>query len=121
MCGIAGFSGKFDQILLERMNAAQAHRGPDDSGIWFNESKSIGLAHRRLSIIDLSTDARQPMSNAQETITIVFNGEIYNYRELRKELQAKGYAFKSKSDTEVLIHLYDEFGYEMLNKLNGIF
>jgi len=121
MCGIAGFSGNFDQALLERMNAAQTHRGPDDSGIWFDEYKSIGLAHRRLSIIDLSHDAGQPMSNAQETITIVFNGEIYNYRELRKELQAKGYAFKSKSDTEVLIHLYDEFGHEMLDKLNGIF
>ncbi len=121
MCGIAGFSGNFDQALLERMNAVQTHRGHDDSGIWFDESKSVGLAHRRLSIIDLSHEAGQPMSNAQETITIVFNGEIYNYRELRKELQAKGYAFKSKSDTEVLIHLYDKFGYEMLDKLNGIF
>jgi len=108
MCGIAGFSGNFDQILLEQMNAVQAHRGPDDSGIWFNEYKSVGLAHRRLSIIDLSHDAGQPMSNAQETLTIVFNGEIYNHKDLRKELHAKGYAFKSKSDTEVLIHLYDE-------------
>ncbi|MCD6274278.1 MAG: asparagine synthase (glutamine-hydrolyzing) [Deltaproteobacteria bacterium] len=121
MCGIVGFSGNFDQALLEHMNAAQTHRGPDDFGIWFDESKSVGMAHRRLSIIDLSHDAGQPMSNVQETITIVFNGEIYNYRELRKELQAKGYAFKNKSDTEVLIHLYDEFGHEMLNKLNGIF
>ena len=108
MCGIAGFSGNFDHTLLKQMNKVQAHRGPDDSGIWFDESKSVGLAHRRLSIIDLSAEAKQPMSNAQETITIVFNGEIYNYRELRKELQTKGYTFKSKSDTEVLIHLYNE-------------
>ena len=121
MCGIAGFSGNFDQMLLEHMNVVQVHRGPDDSGIWFNKSKSVGLAHRRLSIIDLSTEAKQPMSNVQETITIVFNGEIYNYRELRKELQAKGYSFKNSSDTEVLLHLYEEFSYEMLNKLNGIF
>ena len=103
------------------MSTSIAHRGPDDSGIWLHETKSVGLMHRRLSIIDLSPEAGQPMSNAQETITIVFNGEIYNYRKLRKELQAKGYTFKNKSDTEVLIHLYDEFGHEMLNRLNGIF
>jgi len=121
MCGIAGFSGGYDGILLDRMINSIAHRGPDDSGIWFNEAMSVGLAHKRLSIIDLSSDAKQPMANAQETITIVFNGEIYNYRELRKELQKKGYSFNSNSDTEVLIHLYDEFGHEMLNKLNGIF
>ena len=121
MCGIAGFSGNFDHTLLKQMNKVQAHRGPDDSGIWFDKSKSIGLAHRRLSIIDLSAEAKQPMSNAQKTITIVFNGEIYNYRELRKELQTKGYTFKSKSDTEVLIHLYNECGYKMLDRLNGIF
>ena len=103
------------------MSASIAHRGPDDAGMWLNEAKSVGMAHRRLSIIDLSTDAKQPMANPQETITIVFNGEIYNYRELRKELQGKGYYFKSKSDTEVLIHLYDEYGHKMLNKINGIF
>ena len=121
MCGIAGFLGDYDGMLLDRMINSIAHRGPDDSGIWFNESMSVGLAHKRLSIIDLSSDAKQPMANAQETITIVFNGEIYNYMELRKELQKKGYSFNSNSDTEVLIHLYDEFGHEMLNKLNGIF
>ena len=121
MCGIAGFSGNFERELLTAMSASIAHRGPDDSGIWFNEAKAVGLAHRRLSIIDLSTDAKQPMTDAQETITIVFNGEIYNYRGLRKELQEKGYYFKSKSDTEVLIHLYVELGHEMLDKLNGIF
>lgn len=121
MCGIAGFSGDYDGMLLDRMINSISHRGPDDSGIWFNEARSIGLAQKRLSIIDLSSDAKQPMANAQETITIVFNGEIYNYRELRKELQKKGYSFKNNSDTEVLIHLYDEFGHEMLNKLNGIF
>lgn len=121
MCGIAGFSGGYERELLIAMSTSIAHRGPDDSGIWLHETKSVGLTHRRLSIIDLSPEAAQPMSNAQETITIAFNGEIYNYRELRKELQAKGYVFKTSSDTEVLIHLYGEFGHEMLNRLNGIF
>ena len=121
MCGIAGFSGDYDGILLDRMINSIAHRGPDDSGIWFNGARSVGLAHKRLSIIDLSSDAKQPMTNPQKVITIVFNGEIYNYRDLRKELQKRGYFFKSKSDTEVLIHLYDEFGHKMLDRLNGIF
>ena len=121
MCGIAGFSGDYDEILLDRMINSIAHRGPDDSGIWFNEASSVGLAHKRLSIIDLSSDAKQPMSNVRGTITIVFNGEIYNYRKLRDKLQKKGYFFKSNSDTEVLIHLYDELGHKMLDRLNGIF
>lgn len=121
MCGIAGIVNWGDLAILTKMRDCQAHRGPDDSGIWIDEARSIGLAHRRLSIIDLSSDAKQPMANAQKTITIVFNGEIYNYRELRRELQQKSYVFKSRSDTEVLIHLYDEFGHKMLDKLNGIF
>jgi len=111
MCGIAGFIGAFAPTLLEDMNRVQSHRGPDDSGIWYNDVKSVGLAHRRLLIIDLSFNAKQPMANAKETITIAFNGGIYNYRELRKELQRKGDSFKSKSDTEVLIPLYDGSGH----------
>lgn len=121
MCGISGFSGNFDQVLLERMNAIQTHRGPDDSGVWFKERKSVGLAHRRLSIIDLSQLGHQPMWDVTETVVIVFNGEIYNYRELRSGLIEKGFVFKSHSDTEVLLNLYLLDGKDMLSKLNGIF
>lgn len=121
MCGIVGVMNCGNQDILTKMNDSQSHRGPDDSGIWFDEKKLLGLAHKRLSIIDLSSHAKQPMTNTKKTITIVFNGEIYNYMKLRKELQEKGYIFVSKSDTEVLIHLYDEFNHKMLYKLNGIF
>lgn len=106
MCGIAGFSGDFDKHLLEKMNTSIAHRGPDDSGIYFNPEKGIGLAHRRLSIIDLSPLGHQPMWDKSQKVAIVYNGEIYNYRELRKELITQGFVFKSHSDTEVLVNLY---------------
>jgi asparagine synthase (glutamine-hydrolysing) len=117
MCGIAGYSGEFDPGLLERMNRAMAHRGPDDSGTWFDESRGVGMAHRRLSIIDLSPRGHQPMWDTTGTVAIVYNGELYNFRELRAELVAQGYAFQSTCDTEVLLNLYLRDG----EKLNGIF
>jgi asparagine synthase (glutamine-hydrolysing) len=121
MCGIAGFSGDFDAALLSRMNGAMAHRGPDDAGIHFDPGNRLGLAHRRLSIIDLSARGHQPMWDATGRVAITFNGEIYNYRELRRELVEDGYPFRSHSDTEVLLNLYLRDGPKMLSRLNGIF
>ena len=121
MCGIAGFSGKFDSDLLTQMSKVITHRGSDDAGIYWLPEKDIGLAHRRLSIIDLSPLGHQPMWDTTETAMIVFNGEIFNYRELRADLVATGYKFKSKTDTEVLLNLYIRDGEAMLSKLNGMF
>ena len=103
------------------MSDAVAHRGPDDSGIHFDEDIGLGLVHRGLSIIDLSELGRQPMWNISGTTAIVFNGEIYNFRELRRELVDAGHAFRSSSDTEVLLILYLRDGESMLARLNGIF
>lgn len=121
MCGIGGFSGKFDWNLLEQMSRVIAHRGSDDAGIYWLPEKGIGLAHRRLSIIDLSPLGHQQMWDTTETAMIVFNGEIFNYRELRADLMATGYKFKSKTDTEVLLNLYIRDGEAMLSQLNGMF
>ena len=121
MCGISGFIGDFDRDLLLRMNAAIAHRGPDDSCFWYSAKDGIGLAHRRLSIIDLSHNGRQPMWDSHGETCIVYNGEIYNYRELRDELRSSGVRFRSESDTEVLLHLYRKQGAGLLSRLNGIF
>jgi asparagine synthase (glutamine-hydrolysing) len=121
MCGVAGFSGRYDEALLERMNAAMAHRGPDDSGVFIDEEHSVGLAHRRLSIIDLSLRGHQPMWDCTRTVAIVYNGEIYNFAELRKELVKDGYSFRSDSDTEVILNLYLRDGDKILERLNGIY
>jgi len=121
MCGIAGFQGDFDRALLERMNAAISHRGPDDAGVLHDEEARTGLAHRRLSIIDLSPRGHQPMWDARRSVAIVYNGELYNFRELRAELVQDGYLFHSQSDTEVLLNLYLRDGAKMLERLNGIF
>jgi len=121
MCGIAGYSGDFDAALLGRMNEAIAHRGPDDAGTATYPEHRVGFAHRRLSIIDLSSRGRQPMTDVTGTVSIVYNGEIYNYRSLRKELIADGYRFKSDCDTEVLLNLYLRDAEKMLERLNGIF
>ena len=123
MCGISGIfnfgkSKKIDPEILARMNQTMIHRGPDDSGI--HHESFIGLTHRRLSIIDLST-GHQPMYNEDGSICIVFNGEIYNYDELQKELQAKGHKFQSRSDTETIIHCYEEYGNACVEKLRGMF
>ena len=121
MCGIAGLINGGSAQLLERMNNTIAHRGPDDDGLkWFPESSS-GLAHRRLSIIDLSPAGHQPMCNETADLWIVFNGEIYNYKEIREDLAANGVRFRSNSDTEVLLYAYQHWGEECLHRLNGMF
>lgn len=118
MCGIAGFTGR-NQGLIERMTKVIAHRGPDQYGHYVDDHVSLG--HRRLSIIDLTEDGRQPMGNEDGTVQIVFNGEIYNHLEIRPELERRGHRFKSRSDTEVIIHAYEEYGLDALHKLRGMF
>ena len=122
MCGIAGqycLDGKEpDTQLLSVMSERLAHRGPDGEGLHI--SGPVALAHRRLAIIDLSNEGLQPMTSENGTLWIVFNGEIYNFVELREELIAKGHRFHSKSDTEVILHAYEEWGHECLNRFNGM-
>ena len=124
MCGIAGYFGNFGsrasaKDLLARMIGAVRHRGPDAEGVLVNEG--AGLAHARLSIIDLSASGAQPMSNDDGSVSITFNGEIFNYIELRDELIARGRKFRSTSDTEVIIRLYEEMGPDCVERLNGDF
>ena len=126
MCGIYGYlspTGTIDPTILRRMGHPLKHRGPDDEGevILDSSEVSVGLGHKRLSIIDLSPAGKQPMANEDETIWITFNGEIYNFREIRKELEGKGHKFRSHSDTEVIVHLYEELGTKCLERLNGMF
>lgn len=127
MCGIAGIHAyldvapRVDRGEILRMNRRMAARGPDGSGLWLSDDGRTGFGHLRLAIIDLSEGGAQPMHAADGRLTITFNGEIYNYRELRAELQAKGHAFRSGSDTEVLLHLYDEYGADMVRRLRGMF
>ncbi|NCC05061.1 MAG: asparagine synthase (glutamine-hydrolyzing) [Proteobacteria bacterium] len=121
MCGILGYSGLCGQAILEDGLRVLAHRGPDDSGIFVDEPANVGLAHRRLSILDLSSTGHQPMFSSNGQVVLVFNGEIYNFRELRLELEGKGYIFRGNSDTEVLLNLYCSEGEAMLPRLNGIF
>ena len=123
MCGIVGFFGMPDRtvpsrLLLQRMISAIAHRGPDEQGLYFDDE--AGLGHARLSIIDLAT-GRQPMANADRTIFLSFNGEIFNYVELRQELIERGHRFATHSDTEVILHLYEEMGAECVKRFNGDF
>ena len=123
MCGILAilnFDNKnIDEDLLIRMRDTMYHRGPDDAGVYIEGS--VGLAHRRLSIIDLSKTGHQPMANEDKTVFLVFNGEIYNYVELRENLIKMGHRFFSTSDSEVIIHQYEEDGEKCLDKLNGMF
>ncbi len=128
MCGINGilyfnsnYSGKpvsFFENNIQRMNSEIIHRGPDGEGIFINYPVCLG--HLRLSIIDLSDNANQPMFNEDNTVVIIFNGEIYNYLELIPELKSKGHVFKTRSDTEVIIHAYEEYGYDCVKKFNGM-
>ena len=126
MCGIVSIfayshpSG-VDREELRQIRDQMAHRGPDGSGEWYSEDRRVGLGHRRLAIIDLSDRGDQPMKTEDGNVVIAFNGEIYNYKHLRSELERKGYRFYSQSDTEVLLHLYAEKGVNMLNDLRGMF
>ncbi|MCH7811214.1 MAG: asparagine synthase (glutamine-hydrolyzing) [Chloroflexi bacterium] len=123
MCGIAGIVSLTGAPLpdgaVQRMTATLEHRGPDDYGYWQDQRCAFG--HRRLTIIDLSANGRQPLANSDETTWITYNGEVYNFRELRGELARRGHTFSSKTDTEVVAHLYDEDGIKFLQRLDGMF
>jgi asparagine synthase (glutamine-hydrolysing) len=132
MCGICGIISRdgrlFEPAALKAMGEAIERRGPDDSGIFIRPNGAavdsgvrVGLGHQRLSIIDLSPAGRQPMGNEDGTIWLTYNGEIYNYKDLRRELEGKGHRFRSDSDTEVVIHLYEEEGLDAVKRFNGMF
>ncbi|MEJ5347966.1 MAG: asparagine synthase (glutamine-hydrolyzing) [Desulfosoma sp.] len=128
MCGIGAiFRYKNNGVIsdaeqwLAKVNARQRSRGPDGEGVWVSEDRTVGLAHRRLAIIDLSPAGRQPMASEDGQIQITFNGEIYNYKDLRAALEAQGARFRSQSDTEVLIHLYQRYGVSMVEHLRGMY
>jgi asparagine synthase (glutamine-hydrolysing) len=127
MCSINGIfayhyaAGPIDERELLATRERMSARGPDGAGIWISDDARIGFAHRRLAVIDLSDAGAQPMRSAEGDLVITFNGEIYNYRELRRELIARGHRFKSQSDTEVLLHLYAEKGPDMVRDLRGMF
>jgi asparagine synthase (glutamine-hydrolysing) len=126
MCGIAGISypssnSNTDYLLLGKMRSSLIHRGPDDSGEWWSADHSVGLSHQRLSILDLSSAGHQPMLDPMGSLCITFNGEIYNHNELRDELRALGYIFRSTTDTEVIIFGYKQWGKDFLKKMNGMF
>ncbi|MEE2637944.1 MAG: asparagine synthase (glutamine-hydrolyzing) [Acidobacteriota bacterium] len=124
MCGIAGKvvhgrGAQVDVSLVRRMTASLSHRGPDDQGVWVEGG--VGLGSRRLAVIDLSPRAKQPMANEDGAIRVVFNGEIYNFLELRHELEHRGHRFRSSSDTETIVHLYEDEGVECVRRLDGMF
>jgi len=121
MCGIYGYIGLKDDLVLKKMSEAMRHRGPDAQGFWGDEKAKVFLGQNRLSIIDLSSAATQPLFNEDESVVLVFNGEIYNFQELREELVQKKHVFKSHSDSEVLVHLYEEEGRDMLHRIRGMF
>src|SRR4029453_8627237 len=123
MCGITGQfnfarNEPVEPATIRRMTGTMVHRGPDDEGYFI--SGRVGLGCRSLSIIDLA-GGHQPMSDAEETVWVILNGEIYNFKELRAELEGRGHLFRTRSDTEVIIHGYKEWGAEVLNHLNGMF
>lgn len=127
MCGITGVfefgsgDSRLDERVIVKMRDTMPHRGPDDAGVYISPDRRIGLGHRRLSIVDLSPAGHQPMSNEDGSIWISFNGEIYNHARLRPGLEAKGHVYRSRTDTETLIHLYEEEGPDFLNRLEGMF
>ena len=123
MCGIAGYLSVKEPVnraLLERMTSTLAHRGPDAAGYYVNPRHQVALGHRRLSIIDLHGGG-QPMSDETGAVWVVFNGEIFNYQELRSELEQRGHRFATRSDTEVIVHAYETFGVECVQRFNGMF
>src|SRR5262249_49889547 len=126
MCGIAGILNLAaavhdEQPHVLRMRDAMVHRGPDDAGLYQSVDRRVTLAHRRLSIVDLTRAGHQPMANEDETVWITFNGEIYNHRSLRKGLLQKGHCFRSHADSEAILHLYEEVGVDCVGHLDGMF
>jgi asparagine synthase (glutamine-hydrolysing) len=127
ICGIIRFDGTLDPGLIEAMKNRLVHRGPDDHGsyaspVHFGASTgAVVLGHRRLRVIDLSSQARQPMSNEDGTVWVTYNGEIYNFQDLRKELEGYGHVFRSRSDTEVIVHAYEQWGTSFVERCNGMF
>jgi asparagine synthase (glutamine-hydrolysing) len=123
ICGIRSFSDGFacDDEVVVRMRDAMVHRGPDDGGSWTDERRRCALGHRRLSIVDLSAAGHQPMANEDGTVWVSFNGEIYNHEALRPELEARGHRFASRTDTEVIVHLWEEEGIRCVERLDGMF
>jgi asparagine synthase (glutamine-hydrolysing) len=124
MCGICGVVGNANEQLIGKMLDRIAHRGPDDHGIYIARSRdgnSIGLGHRRLSIIDVSPAGHEPMADADHRVWLTFNGEIYNFKSIRAELEALGHKFRSQTDAEVVIYSYLEWGYDCLQRFNGMF
>ena len=124
MCGINGAINWGDTETLARMTSIQAHRGPDGHGTWetrLSDGRWVGLGSRRLAVLDLSAAGHMPMSTPDGRLTIVYNGEVYNYLQLRGELESKGYSFRSHSDTEAVLYLYQEYGPESVSRLNGMF
>src|SRR5260370_37274758 len=123
MCGISGFANWGNRETLARMTAIQAHRGPNDSGLWDHRSPDgsyVGLGSRRLSILDLSPGGHMPMANEDGRVWITYNGEIYNFPDLRRDLDGKGHRFRSNTDTEVVLHLYREMVRQRRPRLNGM-
>jgi asparagine synthase (glutamine-hydrolysing) len=118
MCGINGFNWS-DATLIKKMNQSIKHRGPDDDGFFFNNVISLG--HTRLSVIDLSEKAKQPMTNEDKSLWLIYNGEIYNFQKLKEKLENQGHVFKSKTDAEVILHSYEENGMNSFSNFNGIF
>jgi asparagine synthase (glutamine-hydrolysing) len=124
MCGIVGIASQHpiaDRDSLIAGRDALRHRGPDDAGEWWAPDRHVGLAHRRLAIIDLSPGGHQPMVDAAGELVIVFNGEIYNFQELRRELASSGSRFRTVSDTEVILEAYRKWGVGCLSRFNGMF
>jgi asparagine synthase (glutamine-hydrolysing) len=123
ICGVVAFTDRFacDESTVTRMRDTLVHRGPDDAGMMVLPREGVALGHRRLSIVDLSSAGRQPMANEDETVWITYNGEVYNHEALRAELEAKGHRFRSRTDTEAILHLYEEEGPDCVRRLEGMF
>src|SRR5438067_332686 len=125
MCAIGGWlvspQAQLDQVALDRIMATMAHRGPDGAGRFIDTAAGLAVGHNRLSIIDLGPGGHQPMVNPNNGDVLTFNGEIYNFKELRRELEAKGCRFHSESDTEVLLHAFAAWGVECVRLIRGMF
>ena len=125
MCGIVGFRTNRDfsrlRDALPEATSRLVHRGPDDTGLFFDQESGVGLGHRRLSVIDLSEAGRQPMASDDGMVNIVYNGEIYNFQEIRSTLEGHGHHFRTETDTEVILNAYMEWGMDCLTRFVGMF